>query len=628
MNSLAGSILKTLGLTGSQVGGFVNSIASPPDSPQAQDRLFREFMDAGRTADPNIWNKYSAVMKRPVNFESMLQLWEEMSGWDLVAAALSEIVDEACQTDDTCPGTLWYECNMPDVEDSLNDMLERLDVETLLPSQVYHVAGLGNHFEKIQYASRDGVQGLSFVHPIEIRRYWLERNRRCIGYRWMGQTPTSKDNAWVDSRGAEVPRVALNFGSNNTEDLWYPWDFMHFRRLYRLRVSENGEPIFSEADGVYKKLRIAVDSMVVHRAQVQPDRYVVNIDVQDMAPTDQMRTVQRWKQTLRSKIAFGGQDTNDPFEFRSFYNPLALDTMLWMARPRGFQHGIEKLQGTANIPDVYDIELLTNLFFSVIGMPKSWLGLGGGAGEGGGGPISGKALMAQDMRFLRKIKSIRRPIMEGYRWLGYFHCLLQGKNLDELDIRVQMSPIGSLEDQLKLEVLKMQVEILDSLSDIMAKYELPREAWIETVFKKYMHLPDDIVNVFITSLPAQAPDAMESMSKSATTAKVLKEVQERLGNRPSSRLTRQIKDLLDGNVPDKNESRYKTADDVMLRPVVESNDRVCDSFGPAKQGKSAVGYSILEKDSKKVIQSINESAAGKTEDKKEPAYRQYIQPNA
>jgi hypothetical protein len=37
----------------------------------------------------------TAYMRRPVTFDAMLQLWDEMAGWDLMAAALVEIVDEA-----------------------------------------------------------------------------------------------------------------------------------------------------------------------------------------------------------------------------------------------------------------------------------------------------------------------------------------------------------------------------------------------------------------------------------------------------------------------------------------------------------------------------------------------------
>jgi hypothetical protein len=539
-NTTATSLLKYLGLIGTS-GHPTGSIVPRAGTPSADQELFREFREAGRVANPDVWSRFNSYMRRPVTFDAMLQLWDEMAGWDLMAAALVEIVDEATQTDQNSPATLWYQCNDREFEDELNGMLVNCGVEDLIPSQVYYVASLGNHFEKLEYAPGEGVMGLSFIHPMDIRRYWLERNRRVVGFRWTGHKP-SKEAAFVhpDNR-TPIERVALSDGSD-TEELWYPWDMLHFRRMYRLRISEHGEPIFDEAQGIYKKMRLAIDQMVVHRAQVQPDRYVINIDTKDQPPMEQMRTVQRWKQTLRSKISFGlanqgstgqTQDLTDPMGFQAFYNAWSLDTILWVAKPSGFEHTIEKLQGTQNIPDVYDIELLTDLFFSIIGMPRSWLGGKGGAG-GGDQPMSGKALLAQDMRFLRKIKGIRRPIISGYTWLGYFHAVLRGKDIRELDIKAMMPPIGSLEDQMKLEMLRQQAEVLDLLADVMAKYALPREAWVETVFKRYLRLPDDVVNLFITALPSEIEEpAMESQKKPAPyTHRILRELEDKVRQNP------------------------------------------------------------------------------------------------
>ena len=541
-NTTATSLLKYLGLVGTS-GQPTGSLVPRAGTPTADQELFKEFQEGGKVANPDVWSRFNSYMRRPVTFDAMLQLWDEMAGWDLMAAALVEIVDEATQTDQNSPASVWYQCNDREFEDDLNGMLVNLNAEELLPSQVYYVASLGNHFEKLEYAPGEGVMGMSFVHPMDVRRYWLERNRKVVGFRWTGHKP-NKDSAFVHpDNKTPIERVALSDGQS-IEELWYPWDMLHFRRMYRLRISEHGEPIFDEAQGIYKKLRLAVDQMVVHRAQVQPDRYVINIDTKDQPPMEQMKTVQRWKQTLRSKLAFGlanqgstgaTQDVTDPMGFQAFYNAWSLDTILWVAKPSGFEHTIDKLQGTQNIPDVYDIELLTDLFYSIIGMPRSWFGAKSGGGGGGDQAMSGKALLAQDMRFLRKIKSIRRPIINGYTWLGYFHAVLKGKNIQELDIKAMMPPIGSLEDQMKLEMLRQQAEVLDLLADVMGKYNLPREAWVETVFKRYMRLPDEVVNLFITALPSEIEEpAMESLQKKSApyTYRILREIEDKVRQQP------------------------------------------------------------------------------------------------
>lgn len=554
-------------------------------SPQALQYQYQDFADSGKIADVDIWSRYSSMMKRPVSFDSMLNLWEEMAGWDLIAAALSEIVHETLQTDAHCPGTLWFECNDSSFEDELNSMLQRVRVEDFLPSQVYNIAGMGNAFEKIEYEPGNGVVGLSFAHPMDVRRYWLERNRHCVGFRWNMRKPRKEDVFVGIDNTTPIQRVTLNSGQE-IEHLWYPWDFLHLRRMFRLRMTEHGEPIFEEAQGIYKKLRLALDQMVVHRAQVQPDRYVVNVDVKDQAPLEQMRTVNRWKQSLRSKLSFGqGTDTfSDPIKMDAFYNAMALDTILWMAKPNGFQHTIEKLAGTANVPDVYDIELLTDLFYSVIGMPKSWFGATK-SGETNEAP-SGKSLLAQDMRFLRKVKTIRRPVINGYTWLGYFHAVLKGKPLNDLEIRAKMAPIGSLEDQMKLELLSVQADVLDKLGDIMQKYSLPREAWIDTIFKRYLHLPDDVVNVFLAALPVESQPQQQESRQSASTFKVLKEVTDRLAHDPATaRAVSRLKailygdqDLLEKSV-DRRIPRFKTKDEVLEAPSFKDRDLIVSSYG-------------------------------------------------
>jgi hypothetical protein len=352
-------------------------------------------------------------------------------------------------------------------------------------------------------------------------------------------------------------------------------------------MTEHGEPIFEEAQGIYKKLRLAIDQMVVHRAQVQPDRYVMNIDVKDQPPLEQMKTVNRWKQSLRSKLSFGpgagGGDLSDPTGFSAFYNAMALDTILWMAKPNGFNHTVEKLQGTANVPDVYDIELLTDLFYSIIGMPKSWFGV---TKDQGGEAPSGKSLLAQDMRFLRKIKSIRRPIINAYTWLGYFHAVLKRKPIAQLEIRAKMSPIGSLEDQMKLELVQAQSEVLLSMGEIMKTYNLPRQAWVEVIFKRYMHLPDDVVNVFLTSLPPEAQATEESRLDAPSQFKLIKEIGEAMQQNPAAvSKVRKLKETLYGDedllrarqradVP-----RFKQAQDVMEAPSFKDYDLIVSSFG-------------------------------------------------
>ena len=556
----------------------VSSITPRADTPAARQELDTDFDEASGVANPDMWMKYATVMKRPVSMDSVLTLWEEMGTWDLMAAALGELVEEATQRDPVNPGTLWFECNDPEVEEDLNDMLDALNIEEIITSQFWHVSCLGNHFEKVDYAANTGVTGLTFVHPKSIKRYWLEKNRQCVGFQWMERKPRKEDVFVAADGTTEIPRAAV-VTQNRADDLWYPWDFLHFRRMFRMRQSEYGEAIFDEAQGIYKKLRMGVDQMVVHRAQVQPDRYVINIDTQDQPPTEQMRTVQRWKQTLRSRQSFGTgsvSELNSPTDFKSFYNPWALDSVLWVAMPKGFQHSIEKLAGTANVPDVYDIELLTDLFFSIIGMPKGWLGIGK---SDSGNPPSGKSLLAQDIRFLRKVRSIRRPIISQYTWLGNFHAILKGrKDLDSIKIQAKMSDIGGLEDQMKMELLDVQADILQKLAIVMKDFNLPQEAWAELIFKRYLHLPDDVINVFLTALPTPMPaPEMESKSAAPSSRVLLERIDKVIGHEKAT-IKLKISAILESSRLDvATVKKYSVPSDVMSMPSAKAGDAIVSS---------------------------------------------------
>lgn len=596
-SSIAGDALKFMGLTGAPIP---TSTIAPRIKDTNSGLDVQQFTDLGQVTNSEIWNSYNLSMVRPTTYTAMLQIWREMASWDLIAAALVQMVDEAIQKDDSKPGSIWYECEDPKLEEELNEMLNNLGVEEILPSQFWHLSALGNAFEKLEYSRGDGVTGLSFIDPMEIRRFWLQKNRQCIGFKYDKALPPDRENFWLLDQNNKIDRVDIGSGGS-TEKLWYPWDFLHFRRMYRYRESEHGEPIFDEAQGIYRKMRIALDQMVVHRAQVQPDRYVINVDVGEQAPTEQMKTMQRWKQAFRSKMSFGagrnGVGMNDPSDFSSFYNALGLDSILWVARPKGFNHAIEKLAGTPSVPDIYDVEMLTNLFFSVIGMPKEWLGL---KGEGESKAVSGKALLAQDIRFLRKIKALRRPVISGYEWLGNFHAILKGKDVSNLSIKAKMSEIGALDEQIKLEMLESQAKTLNELAEVMKNYNLPREAWVEVVFKRYMHLPDDIVNTFITALPD--PIQMESREDRAkrtptiTTARALNEVRSVMGANPRAEwLLKELQQLSHGIPIAKQKKVLKEHVFKSGASTMKPGDKIVSSFGPVStepitESQSGPGY--------------------------------------
>lgn len=556
--------MKRMGMLGN-ADAFANQLIPPAANPSSMTALSSEFTSQGQIENADVWGKYSARMQRPATYDQMLQLWDEMSNWDMLSAALSEIVEETLGKDELSPSTLWYECSDTAVEKELNEgLLETINAESNLPSQVWYLTGFGNAMEKLEYAPGEGVTGSSFYHPMDVRRFWLKRNRACAGFTIANEKPDSS-SAFTYPDGSVIERPSIGGADQKKIELFYPWDVLHFRRLYRMRMTEHGEPLFDDAQQIYKKLRMAVDQMCVHRAQMQPDRYVINIDVQNLPPADQMAAVQRWKQSLRSKLVFGGQNGSEVADsFKSFYNPWALDTVLFMAKPAGFNHSIDKLNGTAQVPDVYDIELLQNMFFSIIGMPKWWIT----GQQGQAAAPSGKALLASDIRFLRKVKSIRRPLKDGYTWLAYFHSLLRKEKVENLTIEAKMPAIGSLEDQAKMEIMGAQSDVLSKYGEMLNSFGVPRNAWAKLIMERYMGLPVDVVNAFLVALPTeQMAENLEG--KGLTKSKMISELDRMLPKEHPDiqRAKKTIMDALDGKLKTENTTKYKSANAILGAPA-------------------------------------------------------------
>src|SRR5208337_3289071 len=155
----------------------------------------------------------------------------------------------------------------------------------------------------------------------------------------------------------------------------------------------------------------------------------------------------------------------------------------------------------------------------------------------------------------------------------------KGKDIRELDIQAMMPPIGSLEDQMKLEMLRQQAEVLDLLADVMAKYNLPREAWVETIFKRYMHLPDDVVTMFITALPNDIEQpAMESLQKRPApyTYKIIRELEDKIRQVPEAlKLVEDLKKAVGGNgAASANRHQRRLFEDQFLKKSMDMKSNI------------------------------------------------------
>jgi hypothetical protein len=188
------------------------------------------------------------------------------------------------------------------------------------------------------------------------------------------------------------------------------------------------------------------------------------------------------------------------------------------------------------------------------------------------------------------------------------------------------------------------------LGDVMDMYQLPKEAWVDLIFKRYLHLPDDIVNLFITSLPAeQASAPMESM-KEVPSQRALMESCDRCLSTAAGRvkifelrrLVRKFYNLHESPSLEKKASGWKREKiiwtpasfirekDVCMSPVIKKGDvghavasieRSQEALSESGSGKVVLNHKV------KLVESNNGSRVTlptETPSSEEPAYRRYL----
>lgn len=134
-----------------------------------------------------------------------------------------------------------------------------------------------------------------------------------------------------------------------------------------------------------------------------------------------------------------------------------------------------------------------------------------------------------------------------------------------------------------MELLEKQANLLGILADVMQAYNLPKEAWIEVIFKRYMHLPDEVVHVFMTALPAQIDAQGESRQPAPGASRLVREVTGALDKHPdAARLVSEIKRGaagLDSVYTARKTRRFAKASEAYSLPAMKPNDVVISSFG-------------------------------------------------
>lgn len=400
---------------------------------------------------------------------------QEMTKFEFIQPIVELYAEEATQPDTSKGKTVWYECNDSEIEKDLNKMLDRINNEDLVYPIAFDLAGFGNHIRRVLRNEEDGITQLVPCELKEIERIWEPTTRRLVGFNWKDNPP--------------APSEAVTVGN---QPLFAPWEFVHFRRLGRSTKTEYGEALIEHLFPLYRKIKLAVDQMLIFRLNSMPNRFAVMIDVGTQSVSEAMETVNMFKNHFRSSLSIDGKS------FEARHNPMALDSMMFFPKPKDSNTEVTTLQGTADVPDVPDLKLLFNMLFGAARVPKAYLGF-----EEDAGGLAKASLVTQDMRFARLTRVLRRPVVVGYHRLAQLQIAFRGKDPKNYQVKVHMSKICALEEEVKATMMEKQANMAQTIIGICQMLTIPNKDIVELVFREILHLPNNFINVAKLAMSVQ-----------------------------------------------------------------------------------------------------------------------------
>ena len=439
--------------------------ASPVNLTQAEEDQARVGISGIENQNNASGSKITDSFKASDNPVKRMADMSAMADSDLVGPLLEVYAEEASQPDINKGKCLWYECSDPAVEKDLNEMLDRINAEDHMFSLFMGVAGRGNEFRRVLY-NADGVQQLVGIPCNEMRRLWEPTTKRLLGFKWNGQRPRKDNVIFPDD-----------------EDIFPPWDFIHFRRLYR-SDTEYGVAILDKLYSLWRKLEMSIDQMVLYRLHTMPNRIAMYVDIGDQDVTDSMETLHIYQTMMRQRLSLNQAGLD------SRYDMPALDSILYIPIRPNESTKMETLAGDKDVPDIPDIESMKKSLHGGARIPPAYVGHGEDSGN-----LSQSSLVSQDIRFARMIRVIRRPAVAGFYRLAQLHLAFTGKDPKSYDIKVQMSRISSIEEEVNATIMEKQVGIAHSLTDLCQALGIPNREIIDLVFREYLSVPRYFIDI-------------------------------------------------------------------------------------------------------------------------------------
>ena len=396
--------------------------------------------------------------------------------------------EESSQLDSKTGLAVWVESNQPEIAADLNGMLQRIKMESKAYGILRNIAKYGDVYT-FNILGSQGVHGVQFIHPSRVERIQQD-----------------------GLQGFSCPDLTRALPPDNKNNMYKPWDFIHFRLVAYDQESMYGRSMLETIRKTWKSFQMLETMVVLYRLTKAVQRNIFYVDVGQASVEEAQELVQKYDKFLKNKTVFIDQKTND---FKMDFSPATmLQDIIWPVRP-GSASKVEPLQNSMNIGPMVDLEHFATKMRIGLGVPKTYFD-----GEQDPGWNSRDALMLQDARFGRKIAKIQRAFVEGIVALCQVHYAIAHQQYLPPDaFQVKLGTMNSSSERDREETLLRKAQLLEILINVAISAGWNRQVWSDYLLDEVYPLPMEYRKKLFTPDPVEERQA-KLLAKAGKPAKV------------------------------------------------------------------------------------------------------------
>lgn len=399
---------------------------------------------------------FNSTGNTPHTRNQRYEIYDEMDeSTAYISSALDILSDDATQADED--GIIIHiKSDSDKVNNIVSDFIEEYELEDRISKWTRAVAKYGDLFIKVEGDYEKGIVYINdTIYP-----------------------------GVIDRRDVNGKLVAFANNQNtvySNEDLYAPWEFVHFRHkgdIYkeeskqaRLGIVDDhfdksltsayGQSILRPAIKVYAQLRFVENMLLLSRLTNSVRRNIFLINVGDVAPDKAFDTISTYANVLKKDINLNIEDGM----YSAARHTVNYDEDIFI--PVGDPQNdvrIEQVGGDYNLREAYDLEYLLNKLFAALKIPKAYLNYEQ--------DLNARSTLIQlDIRYARSVGQLQHTMVSGLRRLINIHLAYKGLDPSELNLDITLTPVSAIDEESRVNQQQAQVNVARDMFDLLSSMQ-------------------------------------------------------------------------------------------------------------------------------------------------------------